>query len=195
MVLPPLFNMEAIIIIVAIVLAIAAFFTGRHFASKPIDNENEKIKQEEKQLKEKIQQQRTILSELEYKILAGNNNLQTIQQRYEDSKKTIEDTKALAQEAYDTNMQVYARKMADEQKHFEETVEQYKNQIVQVKEELDSYKATKAAAIEAARKEQTVKDNKKEYSLLLSGADEGDIIILQEVQRKISKPRTIAMAI
>ena len=67
--------------------------------------------------------------------------------------------------------------------------------IEDAKGELESLQATKAAAIEAARKEQNIQKNKEEYCLTLPREEERDIPLLREVQYKISKPRAIAMCI
>jgi hypothetical protein len=64
-----------------------------------------------------------------------------------------------------------------------------------IQAELDSLKATKAAAIAAARKEQEVTENKEQYCLILPREEQRDIPILQDVQYKISKPRAIGMCI
>ena len=54
--------METIIIIIAIVLIIIAFFVGRSLASKPIENKNDEIR---KELEELQKQKNTKLKELE----------------------------------------------------------------------------------------------------------------------------------
>ena len=69
------------------------------------------------------------------------------------------------------------------------------NELNSIKEELDSLKSTKAAAIEAARKEQEITDNKDAYCLILPIDEERDISLLREVQNKVSKPRAVAMCI
>ena len=92
-------------------------------------------------------------------------------------------------------MQIYARKTLDEQTKYEETVQKHKEEIENVKKELDSYKETKRAVIEAARKEKNIQENKDEYCLILPREEERDVSILREAEDRISKPRVAAMAI
>lgn len=92
-------------------------------------------------------------------------------------------------------MEIYARKMLDKETEFQDTVEKKQKEIDVINEELESLKATKAAAIEAARKEQEITDNKDAYCLILPREEERDISLLREVQDKVSKPRAVAMCI
>ena len=46
--------MTTVIVCVAVVLMIAAFFLGRHFSSKPIENRNDEIRRERADLQEQI---------------------------------------------------------------------------------------------------------------------------------------------
>ena len=70
--------METIIIIIAIILIIIAFFVSRSLASKPIENNNYKIKQE---LEELQKQKNTELKELE--ILVQTKKEQEAERRHE----------------------------------------------------------------------------------------------------------------
>ena len=212
--------METIIIIIAIILIVIAFFVGRSLASKPIENNNYKIKQE---LEELQKQKNTELKELEILVRTkeeqeterrhqldkldsdlcwkwkdihnAEDKLKGIENQYQDKLQVIQNTEQLAKEAYDKNMQIYARKTLDEQTKYEETVQKHKEEIENVKKELDSYKETKRAVIEAARKEKNIQENKDEYCLILPREEERDVSILREAEDRISKPRVAAMAI
>lgn len=212
--------METVIICAAVVLIAAAFFLGRYFASKPIENRNieiqqecEKLEQQKKKLENEYQiavrekqkqeyEKRQQLSQLDTDIKLkskdvsnAEDKLKRIENQYQDKLKVIDNTKQLAKEAYDKNMEVYARKMQDEEKQYQKTIQAHKDEIGLIKTELESLKATKAAAIEAARKEQQIHDNMDDYCLILPREEERDIPLLREVQYKVSKPRVIAMAI
>lgn len=89
----------------------------------------------------------------------------------------------------------YQQKITELSKREEEILNQYAADRAKEEAQLESLKATKAAAIEAARKERKIKENKEEYCLILPKEEERDIPILREVQYKISKPRAIAMCI
>ena len=72
---------------------------------------------------------------------------------------------------------------------------QIENQIWQLQSDLESLKSTKAAAIEAARKEQEIQENKEFYTLQIPREEKRDIEILEDTKMRISKPRAIAMVI
>lgn len=212
--------MESIIIIIAVILIITAFFVGRNLASKPIENNNYKIK---KELEELQLQKNTELKELEIlvqtkkeeeakrrheldkldsdlswkwkDIYNAEDKLKRIENQYQDKLQVIKNTEQLAKDAYDKNMQIYAQKTLDEQTKYEKTIQKHQKEINSIKEELNSLKATKAASIAAARKEQEIHDNMDEYCLILPKEEERDIALLREIQYKVSKPRAIAMCI
>lgn len=205
--------MTTVIVCVAVVLMIAAFFLGRHFSSKPIENRNDEIRKEradlqeqitdlkikkEKQEAEKRQQLIKLDNDMSLKQKDINNaeyKLKDIEKQYQDKIKVIENTEQLAQEKYEAKSKEYNRKLIDEENKYNQLKEQLNNEIDSIKEELNSLKATKAAAIEAARKEQEIHDNMDEYCLILPKEEERDIPLLREVQYKVSKPRAVAMAI
>lgn len=212
--------MEITIIIIAIILIIIAFFVGRSLASKPININNDKLREEQKELQdlinseqlelEKVKKNKEIqetewrhqLNKLDndiswkwkeyYKI---EEDIKRVNKQYEDKLNVIHNTKQLAKEAYDKNMEVYARKILDRETEFQETLQKKKEEINLINQELESLKNTKAAAIEAARKEQIIKENKDAYCLILPREEERDISLLREVQLKVSKPRAVAMCI
>ena len=70
--------METIIIVIAIILVIIAFFVGRSLASKPIEDNNKRIKQE---LDELEKQKNTELKELE--ILVQTKKEQEAERRHQ----------------------------------------------------------------------------------------------------------------
>ena len=72
---------------------------------------------------------------------------------------------------------------------------QFQEEETALKNELQSLKETRAVAIAAAQKEKTINENKDFYCLILPSEDQGDIEILKNVVKRISKPRSILMAI
>ena len=211
--------MEIVIIIIAVIMAVAAFFLGRSQV-KPIEDNNNKIRKDNQELTEqKNQLEKDIIeltqlkeygkkerqreldkldSDLSWKwkdIHNAEDKLKRIEDQYQDKLQVIKNTEQLAKDAYDKNMEIYARKMLDKETEFQNTVEKKQKEIDVINEELESLKATKAAAIEAARKEQEITDNKDAYCLILPREEERDISLLREVQDKVSKPRAVAMCI
>lgn len=74
-------------------------------------------------------------------------------------------------------------------------IDRNKNEIQEQENELKSLQETRAAAIAAAQKEKEIQENKDDYCLILPVQDQNDIEILRNVVKKISKPRSILMAI
>lgn len=194
------------VLVVAIILIIIAFFLGRRFASKPIENNNEKIRKEYEELIKLKEQQETerrlILDKLDsdishkwQEIYAAEARNKTINEQYEDKLKVIENTKQLADEAAAERQKVLDQQFQVIQDKYALQKEYLQNEVQQIYNELESLKQTKAATIEAARKEKQIKENKDEYCLILPKEEERDIPILKEVQYKVSKPRAIAMCI
>ena len=87
------------------------------------------------------------------------------------------------------------QKYKESEKEYQLKKSRRQEEIGIIQEELDSLKATKAAAIAAAQKERLVSENKNQYCLILPKDEEKDIPILQDVQYKISKPRAVGMCI
>lgn len=82
-----------------------------------------------------------------------------------------------------------------QKQQLDQEINQLQDIITQTKIELESLKSTKAAAIEAARKEQEIQENKEFYTLQIPREEKRDIEILEDTKMRISKPRAIAMVI
>lgn len=74
-------------------------------------------------------------------------------------------------------------------------IDRNKDKIQEQEDKLKSLQETRTAAIAAARKEKEIQENKDDYCLILPVQDQNDIEILRNVIKKISKPRSILMAI
>jgi hypothetical protein len=97
---------------------------------------------------------------------------------------------------------VYQKKLLELEKDFKDSKEYYESTLKTLteyiqteKEQLESLKATRAAAIEAAQQEKNVQENKDYYCLILPQEELSDINILRGVAKRISKPRAIGMCI
>lgn len=198
--------MDWIIFIIVALLIIAAFFLGWLFKSKPIQNNNEKIRKEYEELIKLKEQQETerrlILNKLDsdishkwQEIYAAEARNKTINEQYEDKLKVIENTKQLADEAAAERRKVLDTEFEKQKTSYEQQKISIKNEIQTLQKDLDSIKETRRAAIASRNKELTIEQNKDEYTLILPREEERDIPILREVQYKISKPRVVAMAI
>lgn len=64
-----------------------------------------------------------------------------------------------------------------------------------IQQELDKIRATKAAAMEAQRREQEIKEQATFYTLQLSDADKTDIAYLRSIEHNLREPRPLRMLI
>ena len=83
----------------------------------------------------------------------------------------------------------------DSEKYYTTTLKTLTEYIQTEKEQLESLKATRAAAITAAQQERYIQENKDYYCLILPPEEAGDVNILRGVAKRIAKPRSILMAI
>lgn len=194
------------LIFVLIILCGVCFFVGKRFASKPIENKNEEIKQERQKIIDELQQKETNLElkikDLNSDIQLKENKLQTIKnendlikQQYEEKLKIIQNTEKLAEETYKNKNENLETQYQKKKQLLEEQIQEIKNSLVQTQFELDSLKATKAATIKAAQQEQQIQENKDFYTLNVPKEEQRDIAILEDTKLRISKPRAISMVI
>ena len=202
-------NNIIIIILISIILIIIAFYFGRKCASKPIENKNEEIRKEQELLSQNIQtltiqqkEEEKKLNEIRLKIknqqqslISAEQKNQWIEKQYQERLSVIANTEELAQKAYDDKIEILNQKYKESEKEYQLKKSRKQEEIDIIQEELDSLKATKAAAIAAAQKERLVSENKNQYCLILPKDEKKDIPILQDVQYKISKPRAVGMCI
>lgn len=128
----------------------------------------------------------------------------------EKEKKLIEESNKQAQEfiaqseklANEKADAVYQKKLLELEKDFKDSEEYYTitlktlTEYIQTeKEQLESLKATRAAAIEAAKREREIQEDKDDYCLILPIEYKNDVKILRSVSEQIAKPRSILMAI
>lgn len=78
---------------------------------------------------------------------------------------------------------------------YNQTKKEYEQSLVELKEELDKIKATRAAVIEAMRKEQMIKEQQSFYCLQMNDLVLSDINHLNEVKKILNNPRILSMLI
>ena len=118
-----------------------------------------------------------------------------LQQKNIETQNFINNAKQAAEE-------VYQEKKKNLDIQFDKDVQAINTEIVALQTqqqleqiELESLQKTRAAVIEAARKEQLIKENQDFYCLKLPKENQRDVQILKDVKEQISKPRAISMLI
>lgn len=191
--------------IIFLVVALACCYYGIYKFSKAkkrdtvTEQENDKIREENKELKKekeylenllltlrKNQEEQALqLSKLEE--LTNNLNksafnnyeqyVNTLDAEYEMTEKEYDDLIKKLEASY---VEVQTTKIAE---------------LEEIKKELDKMLKAKAAAIEAQRKEKTIKENKDKFRLNINDIQRNDVLVLNRVKKELSNPRILSMLI
>ena len=187
---------------------------------QPIEDINDKILERRKELeddifslkneeKERIERNNILdeqfdqigkkLAEKRNEKILLDNELRLKQQQKEEVQDFIDQSEKLANEKADA---IYQKRLLELEKDFKDSKEYYTTTLntlteyIQTeKEQLESLKATRAAAIEAAKREKEIQEDKDDYCLVLPIEYRNDVKILRSVSEQIAKPRSILMAI
>lgn len=146
-----------------------------------------KVKKEmlEASIEEEQSHLKTITNEIQSKL---DNQTSLSQKAYENYCKILEQQYKQTEEEYD-NLNKTLEKSYD-LKQLSLLAE-----INSVEQDLDKIKATRAAAIEAQRKEKEIRENSTFYCLQLSDEDKADIQRLENIKKTLNKPRVLSMLI
>ena len=170
--------MEAVILFLAIIACVIAFFVGKNSAEQPIKLNNETLLREREQLQREIENK--------------EQESKRMDEIYQSKMAVISDTEALAERAYKEKTQALEDKFQDlrlqENLEYIKLKEQYKQELEYVQKELNSLKATRAAAVEAAKQEQTIADNPQNYSLVFDADELHDMDYLNQIKPKLRNP-------
>ena len=142
-----------------------------------------------------IQKGKITLDDIHHKVDLADQNLKDLNQQYDITKDHLDDIQKIAQ---DNRIKL--------QQEYEDTVQEYKNKLIQIKEsckieealvqsDLNSLKATRHAAIEQWRKQEQEKNQLNGYKLNITEQDEKDIQLLHNIQLQFSHPRVISKLI
>lgn len=170
--------MEAVILFLAIIACVIAFFVGKNSAEQPIKLNNETLLKEREQLQREIENK--------------EQESKRMDEIYQSKMAIISDTEALAERAYKEKTQALEDKFQDlrlqENLEYIKLKEQYKQELEYVQKELNSLKATRAAAVEAAKQEQTIADNPQDYSIVFDADELHDMDYLNQIKPKLRNP-------
>ena len=186
-----------ILIIICIILIIALRKKINLDAETNVINEklalkNAELQKERKELlldKELIRKEILVNEKERYKL---NYELDKLRNNISN---TIEQNKEISDKAFENYSLVLENKYKQCENEFDDARAALITQLDMIQEELDTLKATRAAAHEALLKEQEVKNNKDNYRLLPSEADLSDSRRLELVKKELNKPRILCMLI
>ena len=200
------------ITVIAVLVAIYCATTKKK-VDTAASNANKKIYEETERLKKLNEDIKNILNnnvkenqnmiyennQLTAKIEEGKKHLSTIQS-------TIDNQQELSDNAFKNYFDVLERKYKEVEEEHDMEIEAlntaYSNlqlkllrEADEVRSDLDKIKATRTAAIEAARREKDIESNLTFYCLDISDADKIDIAKLEALKPSLNKPRILSMLI
>ena len=193
------------ITVIAVLVAIYCATTKKK-VDTAASNANKKIYEETERLKAEYELYKTtnetILSEnnkLTTQIEEGKKHLSTIQN-------AIDNQQEMSSNAFKNYCDILEKKYKEVEEEHNMEIEAlntaYSNlqlkllrEADEVRSDLDKIKATRAAAIEAARREKDIENNLTFYCLDISDADKRDIAKLEALKPSLNKPRVLSMLI
>ena len=193
------------ITVIAVLVAIYCATTKKK-VDTAASNANKKIYEETERLKAEYELYKTtnetILSEnnkLTTQIEEGKKHLSTIQN-------AIDNQQEMSSNAFKNYCDILEKRYKEVEEEHDMEVEAlntaYSNlqlkllrEADEVRSDLDKIKATRAAAIEAARREKDIENNLTFYCLDISDADKKDIARLEALKPSLNKPRVLSMLI
>ena len=193
------------ITVIAVLVAIYCATTKKK-VDTAASNANKKIYEETERLKAEYELYKTtnetILSEnnkLTTQIEEGKKHLSTIQN-------AIDNQQEMSSNAFKNYCDILEKRYKEVEEEHDMEVEAlntaYSNlqlkllrEADEVRSDLDKIKATRTAAIEAARREKDIENNLTFYCLDISDADKTDISKLEALKPSLNKPRVLSMLI
>ena len=193
------------ITVIAVLVAIYCATTKKK-VDTAASNANKKIYEETERLKAEYELYKTtnetILSEnnkLTTQIEEGKKHLSTIQN-------AIDNQQEMSSNAFKNYCDILEKKYKEVEEEHDMEIEAlntaYSNlqlkllrETDEVRSDLDKIKATRTAAIEAARREKDIENNLTFYCLDISDADKRDIAKLEALKPSLNKPRVLSMLI
>lgn len=125
-----------------------------------------------------------------------NNNLNSLLKNQEEiSKQAYKTYCELLDQKYEETDQEYNKAISQLKENYDKILEENIETIHKLTEEINNLKATRQAAIEAARREQQIQEDTEHYCLLLSDEDMSDIAKLEAIKKTLNKPRILSMLI
>ena len=193
------------ITVIAVLVAIYCATTKKK-VDTAASNANKKIYEETERLKAEYELYKTtnetILSEnnkLTTQIEEGKKHLSTIQN-------AIDNQQEMSSNAFKNYCDILEKRYKEVEEEHDMEIDAlntaYSNlqlkllrEVDEVRSDLDKIKATRAAAIEAARREKDIENNLTFYCLDISDADKRDIAKLEALKPSLNKPRVLSMLI
>ena len=185
---------EIFIILIAIIACLLGFTNlyKKVKYNKKIKKDNIELQRENIYLKTEQDFEKEKLKIIQSRI----NELKNVQLDYEkNAKQSFSNYCDLLDTEYKVKEEEYNKLLIQLEYSYDNKYEEISKELEEVNKELDKMKKTRAAAMEAKRKEKEIEENIQFYSLSIENKDKNDIKTLERVKEDLNNPRILSMLI
>lgn len=191
------------LLVIVLTILCGYFGINRSKINKDIENKNYQLVEQNKELEKNLVKNKEEIKHLEKTksaLMADINNSQSISYaaftHYQD---ILEESYTKAEEEYDRLTEKLKEAYSEYQDNLQKDTEQkeinYKQEIENIKQELCKLKETRAAALEAQRREELMKLEKDSYRVILTQTELTTIDMINELKPRLPEPRILCMLV
>lgn len=185
---------EIFIILIAIIACLLGFTNlyKKVKYNKKIKKDNIELQRENIYLRTEQDFEKEKLKIIQSRI----NELKNVQLDYEkNAKQSFSNYCDLLDTEYKVKEEEYNKLLIQLEYSYDNKYDEISKELEEVNKELDKMKKTRAAAMEAKRKEKEIEENIQFYSLSIENKDKNDIKTLERVKEDLNNPRILSMLI
>lgn len=187
-----------LVVILALVIACIAFFCGqargKNKAIQPTLIKNDILWAERKQLDKDIQDRKKQLSKTEYDIVFASNKVDDLEREIAKKHDYLKNYQYILEQTEKLKEEELQKQYDDKKFKLDEAYQEQQQQILTIQSELESLKNTRAAIIEAHKREEELSNN--DFYVLQIPQDElDDIHYLERIKSKLNFPIVIGKVI
>ena len=182
------------IIILAVIACILGFtnFYKKYEYNKDIEEKNNLLKEIYNSYTQKI---KNIQHQIENKS-QELNRLKTIEDNQEEiARQSFTNYCNILDNEYKEKEEEYNKLLVELEYAYDAKYDELAATLAQINTDLDKIKQTRAAAMEAQRKEKEIEENFQFYSISIDAKDRNDIQTLERVKKDLNSPRILSMLI
>lgn len=182
------------IIILAVIACILGFtnFYKKYEYNKDIEEKNNLLKEIYNSYTQDI---KNIQQQIENKS-QELNRLKTIEDNQEEiARQSFTNYCNILDNEYKEKEEEYNKLLVELEYAYDAKYDELAETIAQINTDLDKIKQTRAAAMEAQRKEKEIEENFQFYSISIDAKDRNDIQTLERVKKDLNSPRILSMLI
>lgn len=182
------------IIILAVIACILGFtnFYKKYEYNKDIEEKNNLLKEIYNSYTQDI---KNIQQQIENKS-QELNRLKTIEDNQEEiARQSFTNYCNILDNEYKEKEEEYNKLLVELEYAYDAKYDELAATLAQINTDLDKIKQTRAAAMEAQRKEKEIEENFQFYSISIDAKDRNDIQTLERVKKDLNSPRILSMLI